>query len=92
MVKSPVRIGADCWLGSRVTVLRGTDLGDGSVVAAHGVVRGSIPARSICAGVPAVVVANRDGRYADQAALRAYVKGLGDHAAEQVRRLQRGEG
>ncbi len=92
LVKSPVRIGADCWLGAGVTVVRGTDLGDGSVAAAHAVVRGTIPARSICAGVPARVVADRSERYADAAGERAYVAALGEQAAAEVRRLVAGEG
>ena len=31
LVKSPVRIGDDVWIGTKVTVLRGTDVGSGSV-------------------------------------------------------------
>lgn len=91
LVKSPVRIGADCWLGSGVTVLRGTDLGQGSVAAAHAVVRGLVPPMSICAGVPARVVADRSERYADATAARSYVEALGRQAEEQVRRLRAGE-
>jgi acetyltransferase-like isoleucine patch superfamily enzyme len=34
-------------------VLRGTDIGPGSVVAASAVARGAFPARSIVGGVPA---------------------------------------
>lgn len=90
LVKSPVRIGRDCWLGSQVTVVRGTDLGHGSVVAAHAVLRGTIPPLSICAGVPAKVVASRADRYADQAELRTYVAALGEQAAEAVRRARAG--
>ena len=53
LVKSPVRIGDDVWIGTKVTVLRGTDIGPGSVVAASAVARGAFPARSIVGGVPA---------------------------------------
>ena len=59
IVKSPVRIGPDCWLGVRVTVLRGTTVGRGSVLAAHTVVRGTVPPESVVAGVPGRVVKNR---------------------------------
>jgi acetyltransferase-like isoleucine patch superfamily enzyme len=90
LAKSPVRIGADCWLGAGVTVVRGTDLGEGSVAAAHAVVRGTIPPRSICAGVPARVVANRSERYADAADERAYITALGEQADAEVRRLLAG--
>ena len=41
IVKSPVRIGPDCWLGAKVTVLRGTRVGRGCVLGAHAVVRGT---------------------------------------------------
>ncbi len=59
IVKSPVRIGPDCWVGVKVTVLRGTTVGSGSVLAAHTVVRGTIPPESVVAGVPGRVVKNR---------------------------------
>jgi acetyltransferase-like isoleucine patch superfamily enzyme len=59
IVKTPVRIGDDVWIGTKVTVLRGTDLGPGSVVAAGAVVRGSCPPRSVIGGVPARVLRSR---------------------------------
>ncbi len=59
LVKAPVRIGPDCWVGTKVTVLRGTHVGRGSVLAAHAVVRGVVPARSVAAGIPARVVRRR---------------------------------
>lgn len=57
--KTPVRIGPDCWLGAKVTVLRGTRVGRGCVLGANAVVRGDIPEHSIAAGVPARVVRTR---------------------------------
>ena len=59
LVLSPVRIGAGTWVGTKVTVLRGSDVGAGSVLAAHAVVRGAAPPGSILAGVPARVVRRR---------------------------------
>ena len=59
IVKSPVRIGPDCWLGVRATVLRGVEVGRGSVVAAHAVVTRDVPPMSVVAGVPARVVNRR---------------------------------
>jgi acetyltransferase-like isoleucine patch superfamily enzyme len=56
MTVEPVAIGADAWLGAKVTVVRGARIGDGAVVAANAVVRGELPARALCAGVPARVV------------------------------------
>lgn len=52
----PVVIEDDVWLGARVTVLRGSRIGRGSVVAAHAVVTGDIPPYSLAAGVPARVI------------------------------------
>jgi hypothetical protein len=59
IVKSPVRIGPDCWLGVKVSVLRGSVVGRGCVVAAHAVVRGDVPDQSVAAGVPARVLKSR---------------------------------
>jgi acetyltransferase-like isoleucine patch superfamily enzyme len=59
IVKSPVRIGADVWVGVKASVLRGAQVGAGSVLAAHTVVRGEIPPGSVVAGVPGRVVRSR---------------------------------
>lgn len=60
IVKEPVRIGPGSWLGARVTVLKGAEIGARSVVAAHSVVRGKTPELCVLAGVPARVVRRRD--------------------------------
>jgi acetyltransferase-like isoleucine patch superfamily enzyme len=62
IVKSPVRIGPGSWIGTKVTVLRGTQVGRGCVLAAHAVVRGQAPDHSVLAGVPATVVKSLDPR------------------------------
>lgn len=59
IVKSPVRIGDDVWLGTKVVVTRGTDLGDHCVVAAAAVARGVYPPKSVVAGIPGRVVKTR---------------------------------
>jgi acetyltransferase-like isoleucine patch superfamily enzyme len=59
LVKSPVRLGADVWVGVKASVLRGAQVGQGSVLAAHTVARGTIPAYSVVAGVPGRVVRSR---------------------------------
>jgi acetyltransferase-like isoleucine patch superfamily enzyme len=53
---SPTVIGDNVWLGSRVLVMRGTSIGDHSVIAAGAVVSGDIPARALAGGVPARVI------------------------------------
>jgi acetyltransferase-like isoleucine patch superfamily enzyme len=59
IAKTPVRIGADVWIGEKATILRGADIGAGSVVASQSLVKGSIPPFSIVAGTPARVVRSR---------------------------------
>ncbi|HEY2297777.1 MAG TPA: CatB-related O-acetyltransferase [Jatrophihabitans sp.] len=55
-----VRIGPACWIGDRVTVLGGANIGTGVVIAAGSVVtRGDYPDYSIVAGVPARVLRRR---------------------------------
>jgi len=71
IVKSPVRIGPDCWIATKVTVLRGTRVGRGCVLGAHAVVRGDVPDGSIAVGAPARVVRNRLDDWAASAAARA---------------------
>ncbi len=66
ITKSPVRIGPDVWIGAKATVLRGTRIGRGSVVAAHAVVKGDVPAYSIIGGIPARVLRDRREAYAAQ--------------------------
>lgn len=59
IVKSPVRIGANCWIGEKSTILRGVTVGDGSVIASHALVNRDVPEYSIVAGVPARVLKTR---------------------------------
>ena len=53
---APVSIGDDVWLAAKVTILRGSRVGDGAVIGANAVVRGDIPPRSVAVGIPASVV------------------------------------
>ena len=71
IVKSPVRIGPDTWIATKVTVLRGTTIGRGCVLGAHSVVKGDIPDYSIAVGAPARVVKNRKVAWDATAAQRA---------------------
>lgn len=45
---APVSIGDHVWLATRAAVLKGSSIGVGSVVAAGAVVRGTVPANSLC--------------------------------------------
>jgi acetyltransferase-like isoleucine patch superfamily enzyme len=53
---APIRIGRGTWLGDRVTVLKGSDIGTRCTIGAGSVVRGTIPDDSVAVGVPARVV------------------------------------
>jgi acetyltransferase-like isoleucine patch superfamily enzyme len=54
--EKPVKIGDDAWIGACAMILRGVSVGEGGVVAAGAVVTRDVPAYSIVAGNPAVVV------------------------------------
>jgi len=70
LAKSPVRIGPDVWVGVKASVLRGTVVGRGSVLAAHTVARGEYPELSVVAGAPGRVVRDRAEQYAARAGQR----------------------
>jgi acetyltransferase-like isoleucine patch superfamily enzyme len=86
IVKSPVRIGPDCWVGTKVTVLRGADVGRGSVLAAHAVVRGTVPEFAIAGGVPARVLKDRRAVYEADSARRAALADIARKTAVAARR------
>jgi len=54
-----IKIGKGCWIGAKSTILDGTIIGDGCVVAAGSVVRGTIPPNSVIGGVPAKIIKYR---------------------------------
>lgn len=49
----------DVWIGANVVLLDGAIVRTGSVIGAGAVVRGELPAYSVCAGVPARVIKQR---------------------------------
>ncbi len=54
-----IKIGSNCWIGSKVTILDGVEIGSGCIVAAASVVTKSFPDNSIIGGVPAKLLKNR---------------------------------
>lgn len=73
-----IQIGDRVWIGQRSMVLKGAQIGDGSVVGAMSLVRGVLPGNCVCGGVPAKVlrsgatwrfelVGSSDDRHADSA-------------------------
>jgi acetyltransferase-like isoleucine patch superfamily enzyme len=55
----PVVIGRNVWIGARVLLLKGVNIGDGSVIGAGAVVSRDVPPFSIALGVPARVIRSR---------------------------------
>ena len=53
-------IGDDCWIGAKVTILDGTTVGTGCVIAAGAVMKGDFPDNCIIGGVPAKIIKMRD--------------------------------
>lgn len=87
LVKSPVTIGPDVWLGVKCSVLRGSVIGEGCVIAANAVVRGEIPAFSIAGGIPAVVVKDRKASEQAGEQVRIDVADMARKAREATRRI-----
>ncbi len=54
-----IKIGNNCWIGSKATIVDGTIIGDGCIVAAGAVVTGVFPDNVIIGGVPAKVIKGR---------------------------------
>jgi len=61
-----IRISRNCWIGAKVTILDGVDIGEGSIVAAGAVVTKSFPANSIIGGVPAKLIKSRESEKKDE--------------------------
>ncbi|MGV7105236.1 acyltransferase [Flavobacterium sp. U410] len=60
VTRKGIRIGSNCWIGSKVTILDGVEVGKGCVIAAGSVVTKSFPENSIIGGVPAKILKSRD--------------------------------
>lgn len=86
IVKAPVRIGPGGWVGTKVSVLRGTRVGRGCVLGAHAVVRGDIPDYGIAVGAPARVVRDRLADYEADAERRAAVADMARKADDALQR------
>lgn len=55
-----IRIGDNCWIGAKATILDGSVIGDGCVVGAGAVVKGIFPDNVIIGGVPAKILKIRE--------------------------------
>jgi acetyltransferase-like isoleucine patch superfamily enzyme len=57
--KKPINIGNDCWIGQRVFIVGGVNIGDGAIVLAGAVVTKDVPPYAIVGGVPAKILKYR---------------------------------
>jgi acetyltransferase-like isoleucine patch superfamily enzyme len=53
---APVLIDSRVWIGAGVRILKGSQVGSGSVVAANAVVRGQVPPGAVVGGIPARIL------------------------------------
>lgn len=58
-IEKPVIIKNDVWIGSRVTILPGVTVGNGSIIGASAVVTKDVPDYTVVAGNPARIIKNR---------------------------------
>lgn len=66
MVRKPVEIGPNVWIGSRVIILPGVTIGEGAVIGAGAVVAKDIPPCAVAGGNPAKVLKYRDKKIYDE--------------------------
>jgi acetyltransferase-like isoleucine patch superfamily enzyme len=54
-----IKIGNNCWIGAKATILDGTSIGNGCIIAAGAVVTGCFPDNVVIGGVPARILKER---------------------------------
>jgi len=59
----PVEIGRNVWIGINVTIVPGSRIGDGAIIAMGAVVAGEVPARAIVASPKASLLRMRDAEH-----------------------------
>lgn len=52
----PIKIGDHVWIGQRAIVLKGVEIGNGSVIAAGSIVTKNVPEHCLVAGIPARII------------------------------------
>lgn len=55
-----IRIGKNCWICDGAVILAGATIGENCVIGANSVVKGTFPANSLIAGIPAKLLKNLD--------------------------------
>lgn len=59
VTRQGVKVGSNCWIGAKVTLLDGCKVGKGCVIAAGAVVKGVFPDNVVIGGVPARILKER---------------------------------
>lgn len=59
VTRKGIEIGCNCWIGAKVTVLDGSRVGNGCVIAAGAVVNGIFPDNVVIGGLPAKIIKER---------------------------------
>jgi maltose O-acetyltransferase len=57
--RRPIVIGNDVWIGTRVIIMPGVEIGDGAVIGAGSIVTRNIPPYGVAVGAPAKVIRMR---------------------------------
>jgi acetyltransferase-like isoleucine patch superfamily enzyme len=60
VTRKGIKIGNNCWIGAKVTILDGVTIGENCVIAAGAIVTKSMPRGSVIGGVPAKVLKTID--------------------------------
>jgi acetyltransferase-like isoleucine patch superfamily enzyme len=60
VTRQGIKIGNNCWIGSKVTILDGVQIGNGCIIAAGSVITKSFADNVIIAGVPAKIIKKRN--------------------------------
>lgn len=59
VVRKGIKIGSNCWIGSKVTILDGVEIGSGCIIAGGSIVTKSFPENYVIGGVPAKLLKYR---------------------------------
>lgn len=59
VTRKGIKIGKNCWIGSKVTILDGITIGNGCIIAAGAVVTKSFPDNCVIGGIPARLIKSR---------------------------------
>lgn len=82
--RGAVKIGNDVWIGEDVTILSGAQIGDGVIIGAKSLVRGTHPPYSIIGGVPARMIRFRFNFQQIEQLLRIRWWDWDDHAVSRI--------